>query len=155
MPPEEAADPALAARVRPQGCGDRGGVTGEGALPGRRGWQWARTPAGALGVGVGVCPFIPAASDCCALARVRPSAGLWGPRAPPEWVAARTAWAARRSGPPPRTARPQSGARNAYPTASLALILCTHRLFTTHDLFQGLSLLGECSLSIRSFREGV
>lgn len=154
MPPEEAADPALAARVRPQGCGDRGGVTGEGALPGRRGRQWARTPAGALRGG-GVCPFIPAAGDCCALARVRPSAGLWGPPAPPEWVAAQTAWAARRSGPPPRTARPQSGSRNAYPTASLALILCTHRLFTTHDLFQGLSLLGECSLSIGSFREGV
>lgn len=135
-----AAVTAVESRGREPSPGGEAG-SGQGPLPGRSGG--------------GVCPFIPAAGDCCALARVRPSAGLWGPRAPPEWVAARTAWAARRSGPPPRTARPQSGARNAYPTASLALILCTHRLFTTHDLFQGLSLLGECSLSIRSFREGV
>lgn len=79
-----AAVTAVESRGREPSPGGKAG-SGQGPLPGR----W----------GGGVCPFIPAAGDCCALARVRPSAGLWGPRAPPEWVAARTAWAARRSGP--------------------------------------------------------
>lgn len=77
LSPEEAAEPALAARVRTHGCSDRGGFTGEGDLTGGKCWHSGQTPDGATGRSVPsfLQQAVPKHLFC-----VRPSARHWGPQ---------------------------------------------------------------------------